>query len=130
MRQESQRERVRKRSCGCLGESLGWMWGMSELYNKRRKVSDEDHGKPTGYLTKGSLLDHSKSKEDPDRGKFILKSSTVRVSVVRKTIPTSESNKDQTAAKEDSKQEQQHESSTNSNGLQSLCQNYHSDEDD
>ncbi|GAB4849234.1 hypothetical protein Ancab_004045 [Ancistrocladus abbreviatus] len=97
---------------------------------KRRKVSDEDHRKPTDYLTKSRLLDHSKSKEDPDRGKFILKSSTVRVSVVRKPIPTSESNNDQTAAKEDSKQEWQHESNTNSTGLQSLCQNYDSDEDD
>ncbi|GMH05072.1 hypothetical protein Nepgr_006912 [Nepenthes gracilis] len=100
-----------------------------ETSEKRKKISEEDFGKATDYLTKTSQLDHSKSKEDPDRGKYVLKSSSVRVSFVRKPIPASEDGKNHTG-REDPKQQQLHESNVNSMGLQSLCQTYGSDDGD
>ncbi|KAL6987260.1 hypothetical protein U1Q18_013011 [Sarracenia purpurea var. burkii] len=57
--------------------------------------------------------------------KFIFKSSTVRVSVVTK--PHLAPNK---PAKLEDKQEVEHKADFTSGGLQSLAQNYGSDEDD
>ncbi|KAM7490461.1 hypothetical protein LguiA_033382 [Lonicera macranthoides] len=83
---------------------------------KRRKVSEEDFGNPTDHLTKTSILDGSKKKGES--GQFLFKSSSVKVSVLRKPLPASSSNP---PAKEEDK----------SNGLQSLCQQYdESDEDE
>ncbi|CAA0808742.1 Family of unknown function (DUF572 [Striga hermonthica] len=112
--------------------------------SKRIKVHEENHSKPTDILTKVSVDSSSNNagaRGAPDKGKFLFKSSSVRVSIVKK--PTAESkgkklreetvkgdeqcpaaNKD-----EEEKQDAEHISVTSS-GLQSLCQLYGSDEDD
>ncbi|GMP66257.1 hypothetical protein CsSME_00026683 [Camellia sinensis var. sinensis] len=93
----------------------------------RRKVSEDLPTKPTDYLTKTSY--NSKNEENkgdaqaPGDGKFIFKSPSVRVSVVRK--PSSASNSNGPA-----KHEEDHKTNVSSSGLMSLCQNYESDEDD
>ncbi|KAF5948707.1 hypothetical protein HYC85_014664 [Camellia sinensis] len=95
--------------------------------SKRRKVSEDLPTKPTDYLTKTSY--NSKNEENkgdaqaPGDGKFIFKSPSVRVSVVRK--PSSASNSNGPA-----KHEEDHKANVSSSGLMSLCQNYESDEDD
>ncbi|GMP66256.1 hypothetical protein CsSME_00026683 [Camellia sinensis var. sinensis] len=95
--------------------------------SKRRKVSEDLPTKPTDYLTKTSY--NSKNEENkgdaqaPGDGKFIFKSPSVRVSVVRK--PSSASNSNGPA-----KHEEDHKTNVSSSGLMSLCQNYESDEDD
>ncbi|CAA0809547.1 Family of unknown function (DUF572 [Striga hermonthica] len=115
--------------------------------SKRIKVHEEkNHSNPTDIFTKVSIdssssQDNARARGAPDKGKFLFKSSSVRVSIVKK--PTAESkgkklteetvkgdeqcpaaNKD-----EEEKQDAQHTSVTSS-GLQSLCQMYGSDEDD
>ncbi|KAK6266328.1 hypothetical protein QUC31_017165 [Theobroma cacao] len=85
---------------------------------KRRKVSEEASNNPTDALTKASVLDSSSSKENSSvsgtrQGKVPFKPS-IMISVVRKP--------------EEKKQEEKIANST-STGLQSLCQNYDSDDD-
>lgn len=95
---------------------------------KRRKVSEELSGNPTDHLTKTSIFDSSTKKDNPGAaggGKFIFKSSSVRVSVSKKVTQSVPSNDNNNPAKEKT----QEESSVTSNVLQSLCQ-YDSDEDD
>ncbi|EOY04632.1 PREDICTED: coiled-coil domain-containing protein 94 homolog [Theobroma cacao] len=80
---------------------------------KRRKVSEEASNNPTDALTKASVLDSSSSKENSSvsgtrQGKVPFKPS-IMISVVRKP-------------------EEKIANST-STGLQSLCQNYDSDDD-
>ncbi|GFY97523.1 coiled-coil protein [Actinidia rufa] len=94
---------------------------------KRRKVSGEHGTKPTDYLAK--TTDSSKNEERsvasvaPGGSKFLFKSPKVTVSVVKK--PSSASNN-----KGPAKQKEEHKSKVSSIALQSLCQNYESDEDD
>ncbi|KAK6255511.1 hypothetical protein SCA6_016816 [Theobroma cacao] len=85
---------------------------------KRRKVSEEASNNPTDALTKASVLDSSSSKENSSvsgtrQGKVPFKPS-IMISVVRKP--------------EEKKQEEKIANGT-STGLQSLCQNYDSDDE-
>ncbi|WRX21613.1 Saf4/Yju2 protein - like 2 [Theobroma cacao] len=85
---------------------------------QRRKVSEEASNNPTDALTKASVLDSSSSKENSSvsgtrQGKVPFKPS-IMISVVRKP--------------EEKKQEEKIANST-STGLQSLCQNYDSEDD-
>ncbi|KAF3626000.1 Coiled-coil domain-containing protein 94 [Capsicum annuum] len=94
---------------------------------KKRKVSEEPDEKPTDFLTKSSIPDSSKSKDTAlaSDNKFILKSSAVKISIVKK--PVSDSNSKKTV--EGNKHAQSTGAATSS-GLLSLCQQYDSDEDD
>lgn len=95
---------------------------------KKRKVSEEADEKPTDFLTKASTTDSSKNKDKASAGdsKIILKSSSVKIAVVKK--PVSDSNSKQTV--EGNKQDAQNTGAATSSGLLSLCQQYDSDEDD
>lgn len=95
---------------------------------KKRKVSEEADEKPTDFLTKASTTDSSKNKDKASAGdsKIILKSSSVKIAVVKK--PVLDSNSKQTV--EGNKQDAQNTGAATSSGLLSLCQQYDSDEDD
>ncbi|KAL2466715.1 Family of unknown function (DUF572) [Abeliophyllum distichum] len=99
---------------------------------KRRKVSEEPCN-PTDSLTKGTDLDCSNSRDNmqgsgvSDSGKFIFKSSSFTVSILKKPLPDSSSNKPE---KEEPKNQDAGPTTVASSGLQSLCQQYGSDEDD
>ncbi|GER29120.1 coiled-coil domain-containing protein [Striga asiatica] len=113
--------------------------------SKRIKVHEENHSNPTDILTKvnvgsSSSQDNVGARGASDKGKFLFKSSSVRVSIVKK--PTAESNGNKlkeesvkgdaecpAANKYEEKQDAEPTSVTSS-GLQSLCQLYGSDEDD
>ncbi|KAI7744331.1 hypothetical protein M8C21_032747 [Ambrosia artemisiifolia] len=85
---------------------------------KKRKTSED---KPTDYLTKSTIGDKPNKKEESSgssSGRIVLKSSTVKFSVVKK-------------ASEAKTQERNEEKCSQSNGLASLCQQYDStDEED
>ncbi|XP_010259779.1 PREDICTED: coiled-coil domain-containing protein 94 homolog isoform X2 [Nelumbo nucifera] len=120
--------------------------------SKRRKVSEEPSGKPTDSLTKGSIYDSSNGRETigsagtRKEGNFIFTSSSVRVSVVKKPLPTSnasqvkqEENKQEepktiassgNPIKEESKHVEEPKTGDTSTGLQTLCQNYDSGDSD
>ncbi|KAK1439682.1 hypothetical protein QVD17_05502 [Tagetes erecta] len=85
---------------------------------KRRKVSQETSEKPTDYLTKTNTVDKANKKEESSSGRIVLKSSAVKFSVVKKP----------TEAKTQEKKEE--ERSMKSTGLESLCQQYDSSEED
>ncbi|KAL2483490.1 hypothetical protein Fot_44934 [Forsythia ovata] len=99
---------------------------------KRRKVSEEPCN-PTDSLTKGTDLDCSNSRDSmqgsgaSDSGKFIFKSSSFTVSILKKPLPDPNSNKPE---KEEPKNQEAGPTTVASSGLQSLCQQYGSDEDD
>ncbi|MCD7471428.1 hypothetical protein HAX54_011869 [Datura stramonium] len=95
---------------------------------KKRKVSEEPDEKPTDFLTKASITDSSKNKDKASTSdnKIILKSSSVKISIVKK--PVSDSNSKKTV--EGNKQDVQSNGAATSSGLLSLCQQYESDEDD
>ncbi|OVA07006.1 CWC16 protein [Macleaya cordata] len=105
---------------------------------KRRKVS-EDLGNPTDSLTKDSIFDNSNKKatprgaEDPNKPKFIFKSSSIKVSVMKKKpCTTSTTGKDQATEENnchEGAEEPKAKDTSKSMGLQSL-QNYDSDESD
>ncbi|KAK9268796.1 hypothetical protein L1049_000560 [Liquidambar formosana] len=115
---------------------------------KRRKVSEELPLNPTDSLAKANIFDGPNKKDTtggsgaPNDAKFIFKSSSVRVSVVRKpALATSGSNltkQDENKQEElrnlskpdENKQGEERKTNEASIGLQSLCQNYKSDEDD
>lgn len=105
--------------------------GTSADHFKRRKVSEEPCN-PTDSLTKGTDLDSSNSKDKmqvsgvSDSGKFIFKSPTITVSILKKPLPDSTSNK---PAKEKPKNQETGPTAVASSGLQSLCQQYGSDDD-
>lgn len=82
---------------------------------KRRKQSQEEPSNPTDSLMTTSAFENSNSKEKGD-SKSVFKSSSLRVSFVKKTIVDTKSIKEDDAV-------------TNI-GLHSLCQQYGSDEDD
>ncbi|XP_016487637.1 uncharacterized protein LOC107807710 [Nicotiana tabacum] len=94
---------------------------------KRRKVSEEPNEKPTNFLTKASVTDGSinKDKASSSDGKIIFKSSSVKISVVKK--PPSDSNSKKTV---EGNQQEAEKTGGTSNGLLWLCQQYESDEDD
>lgn len=111
---------------------------------KRRKVSEEVSGNPTDSLTKAAFADSSTSEENPSGSgatgdaKFVFKSSTVRISVVKK--PGSEHSN---SAKLDNKgavannasslpkdNGQDHNTNCATTALGSLLQNYESDDDE
>ncbi|XP_017249168.1 uncharacterized protein LOC108220039 isoform X2 [Daucus carota subsp. sativus] len=98
--------------------------GESSNGSKRRKVSEEFTGNPTDHLTKISTLDVSKSKA-PDRSTFILKSSTVKVSVKKKPVASEKENK-----QKDNIKHNEDKVNTSNNGLLSLGQYDSDDEDD
>lgn len=90
---------------------------------KKRKVSEEADEKPTNFLTKASITDSSKNKDEESSAgdsKIILKSSSVKISVVKKPVSTVEGNKP----------DAQSTGAATSSGLLSLCQQYDSDDDD
>ncbi|XAR68215.1 hypothetical protein NMG60_11003268 [Bertholletia excelsa] len=110
---------------------------------KRRKVSEELPSNPTDYLTKTSDSSNIAAAEKKARsgadGKFIFKSASVEISVLRKPSVASNCTKlekhddvqyeEQKANAADNGSLEEHEANVMSNGLQSLCQNYESDED-
>ncbi|KAH7519537.1 uncharacterized protein LOC107423714 [Ziziphus jujuba] len=110
---------------------------------KKRKVSQELTGKPTDSLTNASFPDSSSNKEKPsvsggsNDAKFVFKSSTVRVSVVKKPVVASESEKSEKPGNNSNgllslapcESEKSEKPVNNSNGLLSLCQNYDSDDE-
>ncbi|KAL3631512.1 hypothetical protein CASFOL_024496 [Castilleja foliolosa] len=96
--------------------------GTSAGLSKRRKMTEENSSKPTDILTKASV---DSSENRSDRGKFIFKSSAVRVSVVKKSTTADPNSK---KPQKEEKEKQDPEPTTG--GLQSLCQLYGSDEDD
>ncbi|KAL8043937.1 hypothetical protein ABFX02_08G015500 [Erythranthe guttata] len=97
-------------------------------FSKRIKVSDDRTSKPTDILTKESVEDSSSNGDNgdgvhkvaSDNGKFIFKSPTVRVSVMKKPAANSDGNKGK---------DKQSAERPNS-GLLSLCQQYGSDGSD
>ncbi|XP_028101111.1 splicing factor YJU2-like [Camellia sinensis] len=95
--------------------------------SKRRKVSEELPTKPTDHLTETSYNSKNEENKGYSRalgdGRFIFKSPSVRVSVVRKPSLASNSNGP-------AKHEEERKANVSSSGLMSLCQNYESDEDD
>ncbi|CAA0829074.1 Family of unknown function (DUF572 [Striga hermonthica] len=100
---------------------------------KRMKVHEEYHSNPTDILTKVSLVssssrDNAGARGASDKGKFIFKSASVRVSIVKK--PTAESKGNKLAANKDEEEKDVEPTSVTSSGLQSICQLYGSDEDD
>eukprot|EP00262_Sarcandra_glabra_P007691 TRINITY_DN20601_c0_g1_i1.p1 TRINITY_DN20601_c0_g1~~TRINITY_DN20601_c0_g1_i1.p1 ORF type:complete len:341 (+),score=87.73 TRINITY_DN20601_c0_g1_i1:226-1248(+) len=102
---------------------------------KRRKFSEELPGRavgnPTDSLTKASIFNNSDSKEtqngsEPPKPKFLFKSQSVTVTAVMKQPLPSSAGKE--PAREENRQDKPKASDMN-NGLQSLCQNYDSDEE-
>ncbi|XP_043689175.1 splicing factor YJU2-like isoform X2 [Telopea speciosissima] len=102
----------------------------SQVYSKRRKVSEEV-GKPTDWLRKGSTFDSFNTKETvgdseaPKNDKFVFKTPLVRISVVKKPLPPPTENNQ---VEDTDKQEEEPKANDTSNVLQSLCQDYGSDE--
>ncbi|XWS35360.1 hypothetical protein CRYUN_Cryun21dG0119300 [Craigia yunnanensis] len=108
--------------------------GNGEISNdglKRRKVSEEVPSNPADALTKASFLDGSSSKETSSvSGTREVKApfkSSFMISVVRKK-PVLTMNGNIPGKSEEKKQEEQ-TVNHKSTGLQSLCQNYESDDD-
>nr|GMC82002.1 coiled-coil domain-containing protein 94 homolog [Ipomoea batatas] len=109
---------------------------------KRRRLPEEPCSNPTDVLTKSSATDNSSDKDkavgkgDSGNEKFIFKSSSVKVAVVKKKSLASSSKEIVEEEKLDiedegkAKQEEEEPSSLKSNGLLSLCQQYESDDDD
>ncbi|XP_043699079.1 splicing factor YJU2-like [Telopea speciosissima] len=102
----------------------------SNVGSKRRKVSLEA-GKPTNWLREGSTFDSFSTKETiddsdaPKKDKFISKTHLVRISVVKKPLPPSiESNQEE----EKNEKEDEPKATDTSTVLQSLCEDYVSDE--
>ncbi|XP_058101086.1 uncharacterized protein LOC131245558 [Magnolia sinica] len=100
---------------------------------KRIKITDEVPGgtvdNPTNVLTKASTINDSDNKEtvngvEARKPKFIIKPPSVTVKVVKKPPPAQMENGE---SKVENKQEESKASEMNT-GLQSLCQNYDSDE--
>ncbi|XP_062168958.1 uncharacterized protein LOC133875007 isoform X2 [Alnus glutinosa] len=110
---------------------------------KRRKVSEELPGNPTDSLARATLADCSTNKGGSGASgdaKFVINSKTIRISVVKR--PASE---DSSSAKLEKKEgagtnntstvpvpeddSQKHKTNDTSTGLDSLLQNYESDDD-
>lgn len=106
-------------------------FNMSSDKLKKRKVADEVSSKPTDSLTKASDSDSSNNRENSSAsgtqndGKPKFRSPLIRISVKKKPDAVSDSNKP-----EENKQVEQSTANDPSIGLQSLCQNYDSDDED
>lgn len=88
------------------------------------------------------MIGNQNGSEAPTDAKFTLKSSTVRVSIVKKPV-AAEGNKSEegedkkqlgeevqnSTKPDDEKQEAENKTNATSNVLQSLCQNYDSDDE-
>lgn len=74
------------------------------------------------------LTDRADVSGSSNNEKFIFKSSLVRVSVLKK--PNSDSSGNKASKGEETKQEAELNETVRSNGLQSLCQQYESDDED
>ncbi|KAJ6292896.1 hypothetical protein OIU78_024969 [Salix suchowensis] len=98
---------------------------------KKRKVADEVSSKPTDSLTKASASDSSNNTENSSAsgtqndGKPKFRPPLIRIYVKKKPVAVSD-------RKEPEENEQVEQSKANepSIGLQSLCQNYDSDDED
>ncbi|KAL8139520.1 hypothetical protein V2J09_005541 [Rumex salicifolius] len=88
---------------------------------KRLKGYQEERIQPTDYLSKTSLLDHSNPNGDAERS-IKLKSSLVKISVVSKKNPPGND--------DSSKKDNEPDKNAGSSGLQSLCSNYDSSDED
>ncbi|GKV34467.1 hypothetical protein SLEP1_g42839 [Rubroshorea leprosula] len=93
---------------------------------KRRKVSE---GKPTDSLTKASVLDGSSSQDGPNGSGThsdtkVPFRSAVKISVIKKPVASN-----LLAKSAENKQKEQRVVDDTGTGLQSLCQNYGSDDD-
>ncbi|XP_057777967.1 uncharacterized protein LOC130996684 [Salvia miltiorrhiza] len=104
--------------------------GSSSRPSKRAKVSDEDLSKPTDILTKNSGTEGSKNQGNAgvdgasDSGKPVLKTPSIKFSIIKKSAPQSS-----TIGVENGQQHAEPAAAT-SNVLQSLFQQYGSDEDE
>lgn len=96
--------------------------GTSNFNPKRQKISEDFPSKPTDTLTKAILDDSGKQENSRSGGKL---NSLVRISVIKKPVT---SDVKSPAEPEQKKEEEDNKTNTTS-GLQSLCQNYGSDED-
>ncbi|KAG6793701.1 hypothetical protein POTOM_002917 [Populus tomentosa] len=110
---------------------------------QKRKVADEVSSKPTDSLTKASVSDSSNNKGESDihvlwlstenssgsgtrnDSKPSFGSPMIRISVIKKPVASSDSNKPV-----ENKQVEESKSNDTSTGLQSLFQNYDSDDED
>ncbi|KAH8494158.1 hypothetical protein H0E87_020790 [Populus deltoides] len=118
-------------------------FNMSSDKLKKRKVADEVSSKPTDSLAKASVSDSSNNSGESDihvpwlstenssasgtqnDGKPKFRSPLIRISVKKKPVAVSDRNKP-----EENKQVEQSTANDPSIGLQSLCQNYDSDDED
>ncbi|KAG6755135.1 hypothetical protein POTOM_040950 [Populus tomentosa] len=118
-------------------------FNMSSDKLKKRKVADEVSSNPTDSLTKASDSDSSNNRGESDihvpwlstenssasgtqnDGKPKFRSPLIRISVKKKPDAVSDRNKP-----EENKQVEQSTANDPSIGLQSLCQNYDSDDED
>ncbi|KAL2552448.1 hypothetical protein Fot_06067 [Forsythia ovata] len=103
--------------------------GTSADDSKRRKVTEEAYTPNSLTNVKGTVNDSSNSRDNMqgcgacDVGKFIFKSSSVTISILKKPLPDSNGNKQKN-------EEEAGPTTVASSGLQPLCQQYGSDEDD
>lgn len=99
---------------------------------KRQKVSDQSLGNPTDALVKNSTSDGWSNKETkssadkPHEGKFVVNTSAIRFSVVKKQAAASSPAKPEEKKLEEKPQPNKGESNA---ALQSLFQNYESDDE-
>eukprot|EP00258_Populus_trichocarpa_P000662 XP_002298914.3 coiled-coil domain-containing protein 94 homolog [Populus trichocarpa] len=106
-------------------------FNMSNDKLKKRKVADEVSSKPTDSLTKASVSDSSNNKENSsgsgtkNDSKPSFGSQMIRISVIKKPVASSDSNKPV-----ENKQVEESKGNDTSTGLQSLFQNYDSDDED
>ncbi|KAL9346248.1 hypothetical protein Peur_061101 [Populus x canadensis] len=106
-------------------------FNMSSDKLKKRKVADEVSSKPTDSLAKASVSDSPNNSENSSAsgtqndGKPKFRSPLIRISVKKKPVAVSDRNKP-----EENKQVEQSTANDPSIGLQSLCQNYDSDDED
>lgn len=104
--------------------------GTSNAIVKRQKTTDiTDHVKTTDSLTKASISDASDSQGGPSKDrKLLFKSPSVIITVKKKSGKDSSSNKPMVSEKIN--QEMEQDKVVSDTGLQSLCQQYGSDDDD
>ncbi|PRQ30721.1 putative CWC16 protein [Rosa chinensis] len=126
-----------------LLEPLSGNGETSNHLSKKRKLS-QDKSKPTDLLTKTSISDSSSSrgkKNGSEDSKIIFKSPTVRLSVVKKPVVAKVNNlakvdekevgeESKSLTKDEKEVDGENKTDGGSNVLQSLFQNYNSDDSD
>lgn len=106
--------------------------GTSSRPLKRNKVPDEVPSKPTDILTKNSGTESSSNQGNAgvngasDHAKPVLKTPSIKFSIIKKSAPISNANKPE----EDAQSSTVQDAEAPSNVLQSLFQQYGSDEDE